>query len=269
MEQGHAFLAKARSFGLKAAEEARELAKTAADGARIAADGARIAAEGAGKLAKAKSEDLARALDERLQAKETVHIRGQPIVLHRMIAEGGYGFVHMARGEDGTPYAVKRMLCQTGEAREMAKAEIALMTQLKHPNIVALLASDQRPMSDGRGTEYLLAMELVSGGTLARHVVPDATGVMPPQLREEQLLTNFLDVLKAVAHLHMQSPPLVHRDLKLENVLETARGRCKLCDFGSASTKLFDPAAASRRESAHAGASNMGPRTCMWARRWA
>ena len=46
---------------------------------------------------------------------------------------------------------------------------------------------------------------------------------------------------------HGLSPPLTHYDLKLENVLETATGTCKLCDFGSASTRTFDATKSDRR----------------------
>lgn len=39
--------------------------------------------------------------------------------------------------------------------------------------------------------------------------------------------------------MHSCSPPLAHRDIKIENVLFQA-DRCKLCDFGSASTIRLD-----------------------------
>lgn len=38
---------------------------------------------------------------------------------------------------------------------------------------------------------------------------------------------------QAVAHMHYQSPPLIHRDLKVENILLSPPQTYKLCDFGS------------------------------------
>eukprot|EP00983_Pelagomonas_calceolata_P102604 1158826-Pelagomonas_calceolata.AAC.6 len=43
----------------------------------------------------------------------------------------------------------------------------------------------------------------------------------------------FSEVCQAVQHMHSQSPPLAHRDLKAENVLKNCAGRWVLCDFGS------------------------------------
>jgi serine/threonine protein kinase len=45
-----------------------------------------------------------------------------------------------------------------------------------------------------------------------------------------------------------QSPPVTHRDLKLENVLGAADGRFVLCDFGSATTAIL-PAERTRKAS--------------------
>ena len=47
--------------------------------------------------------------------------------------------------------------------------------------------------------------------------------------------------LDAVAYLHRQSPPIVHRDLKCENLLVDTAGGVKLCDLGSATTNTYAP----------------------------
>ena len=47
--------------------------------------------------------------------------------------------------------------------------------------------------------------------------------------------------LDAVAYLHRQSPPIVHRDLKCENLLVDTAGGVKLCDLGSATTATYAP----------------------------
>ncbi|KAJ1916516.1 Ark- serine/threonine protein kinase [Mycoemilia scoparia] len=52
-------------------------------------------------------------------------------------------------------------------------------------------------------------------------------------LDEKTILQIFLSIVRAVSCLHYHSPPLIHRDLKIENVLVTEDDQYKLCDFGS------------------------------------
>ena len=52
----------------------------------------------------------------------------------------------------------------------------------------------------------------------------------------------FVQVVDAVHALHNSKPPLIHRDLKLENLLiDKSCTTIKLCDFGSATSETFKP----------------------------
>lgn len=56
------------------------------------------------------------------------------------------------------------------------------------------------------------------------------------RLTEPEILRIFDHVSEGVACMHYLQPPLLHRDLKVENVLIAPNGTYKLCDFGSCST---------------------------------
>lgn len=51
----------------------------------------------------------------------------------------------------------------------------------------------------------------------------------------------FYQACRAVAHMHSQTPQIIHRDLKIENLLISADGFIKLCDFGSATMEQHQP----------------------------
>lgn len=54
------------------------------------------------------------------------------------------------------------------------------------------------------------------------------------RLTEAEILQIFVDVTEGVAAMHNLRPPLLHRDLKVENILQASATSFKLCDFGSA-----------------------------------
>ena len=55
------------------------------------------------------------------------------------------------------------------------------------------------------------------------------------------MLGVFDQMCQAVEHMHTQKPPIIHRDLKVENFLLAKGGVIKLCDFGSATTTTYEP----------------------------
>ncbi|XP_063776036.1 BMP-2-inducible protein kinase isoform X2 [Pseudophryne corroboree] len=58
---------------------------------------------------------------------------------------------------------------------------------------------------------------------------------------EAEVLRIFCDTCEAVARLHQCKTPIVHRDLKVENILLNDSGNYVLCDFGSATNRFLNP----------------------------
>ncbi len=100
-------------------------------------------------------------------------------------------------------------------------------------------------MDDGVFEVFIL-MEFCSGAcrsvarcvfVSANHVGGGIIDMMNRRLRERlteaEILQVFVDVCEGVAAMHNLRPPLLHRDLKVENILQSSPTSYKLCDFGS------------------------------------
>lgn len=105
--------------------------------------------------------------------------------------------------------------------------EITLLKRFRHRNIVHLIASEILTVSGKR--EAFLLLEYCPGGHLLQRL--NARNGTP--LAPSDVCRIFGQVLQGVQLLHESSPPVVHRDLKLENILQSSGGDVKLCDFGS------------------------------------
>lgn len=57
----------------------------------------------------------------------------------------------------------------------------------------------------------------------------------------ETITKIFYQTCLAVAHMHSQQPKIIHRDLKIDNLLLSTDGFIKLCDFGSATCEIYNP----------------------------
>lgn len=91
--------------------------------------------------------------------------------------------------------------------------------------------------SDGKGYEVFVLMEYCSRNGL----IDFMNTRLKDMLSEPEILQIACDVGLGIANMHYLSPPLIHRDLKIENVLISGDGVFKLCDFGSVSVILRPP----------------------------
>ena len=227
-------------------EKGKQVAAVAVEKSQQAAAVAVEKGQQAAAVAVAKGQEAVQAAQDLAAGTKIVTVEDKQYQLTGLIAEGGYAYVYRARDPvSGDRFAIKKVLAQDAESAKIAKIEMDFLRTLPvHPNIIRFYGGAKQPASNGQGHEHLFVLELCRGGALTKYVKP---GAKP--LRESAVLAKFVDTCKGVAHLHSQQPPIQHRDLKLENVLEAGqRGTCKLCDFGSVSTTVLDCATASRRE---------------------
>lgn len=168
-----------------------------------------------------------------------------------VIGSGSFSTVHVATRQDGRSVAVKKFCVPERDGErdpvitKRMNREIEIMAALDHPNIAKL----EDVFHDSSGAAASIVLERCMGGELKDFVAGfqcfHANGERSWQrssssatelVREEHIGVLVRQILLAVEHLHARG--VVHRDLKLENVMlqepfSTRREpRVKLIDFG-------------------------------------
>lgn len=114
------------------------------------------------------------------------------------------------------------------EVREHFTREMEMLSRLSHPGLPQIYDS---LTFDGKD---LLALELIEGKTL-EELARDRSEPFP----EEQVSRWSATILDILNFLHSQSPPVIYRDLKPQNIMITPEGELRFIDFGIA--RLFNP----------------------------
>ncbi|CAK6959834.1 cyclin-G-associated kinase [Scomber scombrus] len=172
---------------------------------------------------------------------QLVELGDMKLRIKRVIAEGGFAFVYEAQDmSSGKDYALKRLLSNEEEKNKEIIQEVCFMKKLSgHPNVVQFssAASISKEESDTGQAEFLILTELCKGQLVdfIKRVEQRAP------LSCDTVLKVFYQACRAVQHMHKQKPPVIHRDLKIENLLISNQGTIKLCDFGSSTTVSHYP----------------------------
>ncbi|XP_066062488.1 AP2-associated protein kinase 1 isoform X8 [Chamaea fasciata] len=160
------------------------------------------------------------------------------VTVDEVLAEGGFAIVFLVRTSNGVKCALKRMYVNNEYDLQVCKREIQIMRDLSgHKNIVGYIDSSINSVSSGDVWEVLILMDFCRGG----QVVNLMNQRLQTGFTESEVLQIFCDTCEAVARLHQCKTPIIHRDLKVENILLHDRGHYVLCDFGSATNKFQNP----------------------------
>ncbi len=144
----------------------------------------------------------------------------------RRLGAGGMGEVYEAEGGDGAHVALKLFAADGAKAdffRRRFLVEARLLSRLSHLRLVKM---HDFGVDDATERPYL-AMDLVLRADGCAKTLAEVT---PNEADEAQLALWFRDLASVIDYIHAEG--VVHRDIKLNNVLVDSAGCAVLTDFG-------------------------------------
>src|SRR6185369_11374744 len=155
---------------------------------------------------------------------ETGKILQQRYRIDKQIGQGGMGAVYVATDERfGSVVAIKETLLMDESYRKASEREARLLNSLKHQALPRV--TDHFLEDNGQ----FLVMEFIPGEDLG-HVLERDAKPFPV----DKVLNWADQLLDALEYLHTQTVPVIHRDIKPQNLKLTPRGQIILLDFGLA-----------------------------------
>ncbi len=165
-----------------------------------------------------------------LQSGETVR---ETYEVERHLGEGAFAEVYRVRHRFMGRQAMKvfKAVGATLKETEDNIAEAILLSRMRHPNIVEVY--DANVLKVDRGSYGYFTMTYVAGGTLERYWRSFGADLVPVA----QVVEIAKQICRGLAVAHASSPPIVHRDIKPQNILVGYGGdglHVRLSDFGLA-----------------------------------
>ncbi|XP_046329462.2 serine/threonine-protein kinase Nek1-like isoform X4 [Haliotis rufescens] len=143
----------------------------------------------------------------------------------RKIGEGAFGKALLVKSKaTGGQFVIKEISIGRMNQKERVESrkEVAVLAQLKHPNIVAY-----RESFEEKGCLFIV-MDFCSGGDLYGRI-NSQRGML---FTEDQIMNWFVQTCLAIKHIHDRK--ILHRDIKSQNIFLTSDGRIQIGDFGIA-----------------------------------
>ncbi|KAK3335302.1 hypothetical protein B0T19DRAFT_4366 [Cercophora scortea] len=163
-------------------------------------------------------------------SKREKHTKFGEYILGNTIGEGEFGKVKLGwKQEGGVQVAIKLIkkdqLGSNPSRMQKIMREVSILKSLTHPNIVQLHKMEESER------HYGIVLEYASGGELFDYILNHR------YLKDNAARRLFAQLVSGVGYLHKKG--IVHRDLKLENLLLDRNRNIIITDFGFANT--FDP----------------------------
>ncbi len=154
---------------------------------------------------------------------KTERILQNRYLIEALIGKGGMGSVYLGIDQRfGTNVAIKETISANDRMSRAFEHEAQLLNSLRHPALPHVVDYFTE------GDEQFIVMEYIAG--------EDLSDILKRQgnFKISEVLKWADDLLDALNYLHTQMSPVVHRDIKPQNLKLTPRGEIILLDFGLA-----------------------------------
>ena len=146
-----------------------------------------------------------------------------------ILGQGGIGITYAAEdlqtGEQVALKAVSLRRMDDFKVLELFEREVRILAQLNHPGIPRYV--DYIQVDKRRNRFFYLAQQLAEGKSLAALV---EKGWQPDEAEVKHIATQILEIL---IYLQQLTPPVIHRDIKPQNIIYREDGQIFLVDFGA------------------------------------
>ncbi len=145
---------------------------------------------------------------------EEQHI-GQTYIVERYLGEGAFAEVYRVQHRFLGRQALKILKTRGMSLKEIEAMldEAILLSRIGHPNIVRVF--DANTLETGNFTYSFFTMEYVPGGTLDRYWQSYKNRLMPV----DEAVAIVKQICSGISVAHAESPAIVHRDIKPQNIL--------------------------------------------------
>ena len=162
-----------------------------------------------------------------LSIGQPINLGNQQLFVQKELGSGAFGTVYMVSDAQQRTYALKAVICKNMTSIESVTREVNTLVKANHQRIVQILAANSLTLLNADSL-FLILTEFCSGGDLNSRLNNAST--------RQTNLKWIWQISEALTYLHSLNPPIVHRDLKADNVLLTNQYTedVKLGDFGLA-----------------------------------
>ena len=137
--------------------------------------------------------------------------------IDKLIGKGSFGKV-MLGIHKLTGKAIDKSIMKDPFLRNKILQEVYILKKIRHANVIRLLEVFEDP------TQLLIVMEYAAGGDLLAFINNKG------RLGENEAKEIFKQIVYGLGHIHSRC--ILHRDIKLDNILLDSEGGIKICDFG-------------------------------------